>query len=514
VDVSGGKIQVQVHWEHASGAALSDPFEVDAALASPGIYIFPPGTAQAFVTNIKQSEDDDVIAGSWAQAPGSVDPAVGQAVAIGSAATIWCNGLGQVSPPPAAADIQPPGAAPVTLNVVRVFVGGAEAQVLGAASHPTSVGLNQIDIIIPTGVTSGDAVPIVIEVECPDGAKIRSRDDVTIAVRPAPSPSLNSAAALVSPAPVHASVLLFDDFNGSSLDLGVWRLPTGDPTFFHRTQIKPPSEPPVISGGTIVLQLDTFNPTATIPGDSFWGHEIQSLQKFLPVQDAGVSVKSRIRFLGPPPGGLVGGFFTYGLDSVQKIRDEIDFELLSNDIGDERILTNVYDDAGFVGDPGDFAHLVLPGLDLTQFAEYEIRWFTDRIQWYINGVLIREEFGTLPDDPSEVRLNLWGPDQSFSQAYDANLQPATTAEGNQEFEIEIDLVRVMTVVPGSCPADLVLANQTLTGTQDLKASSTATLGPNLVVSGADITVSAPAVSILPDTTIGGIFSVGSNPACP
>jgi hypothetical protein len=65
VDVSGGKIQVEVHWEHASGAAWSDPFEVDAALASPGIYMFPPGTAQAFVTNIKQSEDDDVIAGAW-----------------------------------------------------------------------------------------------------------------------------------------------------------------------------------------------------------------------------------------------------------------------------------------------------------------------------------------------------------------------------------------------------------------------------------------------------------------
>ena len=38
----------------------------------------------------------------------------------------------------------------------------------------------------PAGVTPGDAVPIVIEVECPDGTKIRNREDVTIAVRAAP----------------------------------------------------------------------------------------------------------------------------------------------------------------------------------------------------------------------------------------------------------------------------------------------------------------------------------------
>ena len=42
---------------------------------------------------------------------------------------------------------------------------------------------------IPRGVTPGDAVPIVIEVECPgpDGTKLlRSREDATIAVRVAP----------------------------------------------------------------------------------------------------------------------------------------------------------------------------------------------------------------------------------------------------------------------------------------------------------------------------------------
>jgi subtilisin-like proprotein convertase family protein len=66
----------------------------------------------------------------------------------------------------------------------------------------------------------------------------------------------------------------------------------------------------------------------------------------------------------------------------------------------------------------------------------------------------------------------------------------------------------------ACPADLVLANQTLTGTQAYSATGTATLGPNLIVDGTDIAVNAPVVSILADTSISGPFSVGNSPACP
>ena len=69
--------------------------------------------------------------------------------------------------------------------------------------------------------------------------------------------------------------------------------------------------------------------------------------------------------------------------------------------------------------------------------------------------------------------------------------------------------------PGAgCPADLVRANQTLSGTQTLEATATATLGPNLIVNGTDIVVRAPTVSILAGTSISGTFSVGNTPACP
>jgi hypothetical protein len=66
----------------------------------------------------------------------------------------------------------------------------------------------------------------------------------------------------------------------------------------------------------------------------------------------------------------------------------------------------------------------------------------------------------------------------------------------------------------ACPPDLVRANQTLSGTQTLKATSTATLGPNLIVDGTNIAVNAPVVSILNDTRISGPFSLGNSPDCP
>ncbi len=116
---------------------------------------------------------------------------------------------------------------------------------------------------------------------------------------------------LIVPA-AQAATLLFDGFDGSTLNESIWRLPVGSGTFFGHTQIKPPiyhgDRRPVVSGGAVTLSLDTYNPSALTSGDSFWGHEIQSYQQF--TVGSGLSIKSRIRFVDTPPGGIVGGFFT------------------------------------------------------------------------------------------------------------------------------------------------------------------------------------------------------------
>ncbi|MEM9353783.1 MAG: family 16 glycosylhydrolase [Planctomycetota bacterium] len=246
------------------------------------------------------------------------------------------------------------------------------------------------------------------------------------------------------------ATLLRDDFNGTSLNQAVWRLPTGDGTFFGRTQIRPPSQAPVVSNGVVTLLLDTHNPTAGTPGDSFWGHEIQTRTLFS-VGD-GLSIKSRLRFVDGAPLGRVGGFFTYGIEPPFQVRDEIDFELLSNDAGDQTIFTNVFDDDDFsVG--GDSRNVFVSGLDITQFTEYEIRWLPDRIQWFVDGQLIRVETGTVTDDPQEVRINHWAPDVFFSNAFDASLQPVASPALNESFALEVDYVEVTQISPGDYDID-------------------------------------------------------------
>ncbi len=106
---------------------------------------------------------------------------------IGGVVTIWANGLGPLNGTVPSGDIPEPGAPLLfAAKTVTVLIGGVEAQVLGGAFlQPQFVSLNQINAIVPEGVEPGDAVPIVIEVDCGDGNVFRSREDVTIAIAPA-----------------------------------------------------------------------------------------------------------------------------------------------------------------------------------------------------------------------------------------------------------------------------------------------------------------------------------------
>ncbi len=65
-----------------------------------------------------------------------------------------------------------------------------------------------------------------------------------------------------------------------------------------------------------------------------------------------------------------------------------------------------------------------------------------------------------------------------------------------------------------CPTDLVLDSQTLSGTQAHEATSTATLGPNLVVDGTNIVVNAPTLVFMNGVEVGGTFQGGNATSCP
>src|SRR3954451_1446437 len=89
----------------------------------------------------------------------------------------------------------------------------------------------------------------------------------------------------------YAQVLLHDDFNGNSLDAALWRIPDPGPaSFLGRTQLRV-STLPDVSGGVARLRLDSHNPTALTPGDSFFGSEIITRQLF----DRNVKISAEAR---------------------------------------------------------------------------------------------------------------------------------------------------------------------------------------------------------------------------
>ncbi|NEP00131.1 MAG: glycoside hydrolase family 16 protein [Symploca sp. SIO2E9] len=205
------------------------------------------------------------------------------------------------------------------------------------------------------------------------------------------------------------------------------------------------------------LQLDTYNPSASTLGDSFFGTGIKTKDTFNP-GNGGLAVEARVRIIDSEENPLARGvidsvfFFTPGMS----IRDEIDFELLGNFIEDAQndnsepsIFTNVFDDQDLF-QRGDFEVIDLgdvPGLegfDLTEFNNFRIEWLEDKVVWKINDIPIREEFETLPDEPMGVFLNTWA--NGFPEAIDDSLIPADNLQSNQTFFYDIGYVQVETLI--------------------------------------------------------------------
>lgn len=196
LDTSSGFVTATVF---TGEKVLSPPRLVPVAEASPGLFTFQFGGGLAAVQNFKLSEENDVIHLSIAQPEGSVCPALGiapgnctivdQPAVVGGVIVLFANGLGLLDGPVPTGGVPPAGPPLLTVKEVRVFFGNPGNQVQGttlfSGLQQFLVGLNQINVLVPD-VEPGDAVPIQVEVECEDGTTIRSRADVTIAVRAAP----------------------------------------------------------------------------------------------------------------------------------------------------------------------------------------------------------------------------------------------------------------------------------------------------------------------------------------
>ena len=143
----------------------SDPFNVGLTSASPGIFTTGFGVGQA----IAYGNNDGIIAGPQS--------AVSHPIKIGDALVILATGLGPVDHTVASGGVPPTGVLVRALTTPIVMVGKVPAQVLFAGLTPQFVGVYQINIVIPDGAPTGDAIPLQIQMN-----GITTRNDVTISV--------------------------------------------------------------------------------------------------------------------------------------------------------------------------------------------------------------------------------------------------------------------------------------------------------------------------------------------
>jgi hypothetical protein len=148
-------------------------------------------------------------------------------------------------------------------------------------------------------------------------------------------------------------------------------------------------------------------------------------------------------------GGLVDGFFLFDVTRENPpgtlVRDEIDFELISNQAvgaATQDPFTNYWNDEPFSSDPGDGQFVNVAGLDLTQFQTYKVEWTPQHMKWYVNNQLVRTQTSNVPNDPMKLHFNLWAPDSTFADAFNAALTPAASPGANQTYAVQVDHVEV------------------------------------------------------------------------
>ena len=177
--VSGGQINAQLPWNILSSGTVGTASVVvtrnnqPSAAQSLQVGPFSPGIFA--IGNIAVAINPD---GSIAAPPGSIPGIATKPAKIGDPGglVILCTGLGAVDPPAVngAASLD---ALRTATTTPAVLIGGKAAQVVFAGMSPQFVGVNQINVAIPAGTPTGNAVSLQISL-----GNVTTSADITIAV--------------------------------------------------------------------------------------------------------------------------------------------------------------------------------------------------------------------------------------------------------------------------------------------------------------------------------------------
>ncbi len=177
VSGTGDQLNLQVPWEVQGntaplvvtvGNSSSTPTSIQMAQFNPGIFTVNSGTGSAIAF---------FADGSLAAPSGSIPGLPSHPAKSGDVLQILATGLGAVQSPPA------DGANSLdmlrnTLTTPTVLIGGIQAPpVLFSGLSPQFVGVYQVNAAVPQGVTSGNAVPLQIQI-----GGLTSTNQATIAI--------------------------------------------------------------------------------------------------------------------------------------------------------------------------------------------------------------------------------------------------------------------------------------------------------------------------------------------
>jgi uncharacterized protein (TIGR03437 family) len=189
--VSAGQADIQVPWE-LMGQSPSMTVSVNSQVSMPQpvkLSTFAPGI---FSTNANGRGQGAILNGLY-QLVDAAHPAM-----PGDVIQIYCTGLGPVTSQPATGSAALTDPLSMTTTIPSATIGETPAPVLFSGLAPGYVGLYQVNVQVPAGTRTGNAVPVAISI---GGVASNS---VTIAVQsavtPNPLPSITSLSPNSAPA--------------------------------------------------------------------------------------------------------------------------------------------------------------------------------------------------------------------------------------------------------------------------------------------------------------------------
>jgi uncharacterized protein (TIGR03437 family) len=154
---SSGQINAMIPFDVTSGVQLSLEVWRGEQPAAPVTLYIAPAVPGVFTQN-QTGQGQGIIVDANYQLRNAANPA-----RAGDALVIFLTGLGPTSPPVAAGTAGPGPPFSTTNLAIAVSVGGVNAPVAFAGLAPGFAGLYQVNAVMPSGVTAGDNVPVIVK---------------------------------------------------------------------------------------------------------------------------------------------------------------------------------------------------------------------------------------------------------------------------------------------------------------------------------------------------------------